>query len=52
MKIAVTGAGGQLGSDLVKFLCAKGVELFSFKKADLDIGDYGIIKERLHDRLP
>lgn len=52
MKIVVTGAGGQLGVDLVRFLSERGLEPIVFKRVDLDIGDYECIEQKLSNHSP
>ena len=38
-RLLVTGAGGQLGHDLVAHATAEGDDLFAFTRAQLDVGD-------------
>lgn len=52
MKIAITGAGGQLGTELVKYLYQKGLDVAAFKRIDLDITDYSSIERRLQGYSP
>ncbi len=40
MKVAVTGAGGMLASEMINVFSDHGVEVFAFKKHELDITDY------------
>jgi dTDP-4-dehydrorhamnose reductase len=47
MKIAVIGADGQLGTDVVKAFTANGDEVVSLTHADIELSDAGSVSERL-----
>ena len=47
MKIAVIGADGQLGTDVVKAFTANGDEIVSLTHADIELSDAGSVSERL-----
>jgi dTDP-4-dehydrorhamnose reductase len=47
MKIAVIGADGQLGTDVVKAFAANGDEVVSLTHSDIEISDTGSTSERL-----
>ena len=48
----VTGAGGMLGSDLVRLLRSRGSEVFACDRAELDITNGQAVKAALNDRRP
>jgi dTDP-4-dehydrorhamnose reductase len=50
--VAVLGAGGQLGSDLCRLLCEKGVPHFPLAHADLDICQHQEVRRRLAELRP
>ena len=52
MKIAVTGATGQLGSDVVAELKKRGHEVFGLGSADMDITDLFSVNEVLKGIMP
>ena len=52
MKIVVTGATGQLGSDVVRELNCRGHEVFGFGSKDMDITDLHSVTETLETVLP
>jgi len=47
MKIAVIGADGQLGTDVVKAFGANGDEVVSLTHSDIEISDAGSVSERM-----
>jgi dTDP-4-dehydrorhamnose reductase len=47
MKIAVIGADGQLGTDVVKAFAANGDEVVSLTHSDIEISDAGSVSERM-----
>jgi dTDP-4-dehydrorhamnose reductase len=47
MKIAVIGADGQLGTDVVKAFTANGDEVVSLTHADIELSDAGSVSEHL-----
>ncbi|MCA1065832.1 dTDP-4-dehydrorhamnose reductase [Rossellomorea sp. AcN35-11] len=46
-KVLVTGAGGQLGSDLIKYLERSGYTVFGQNKVQMDITDQVIVQETI-----
>ncbi|HZS06236.1 MAG TPA: dTDP-4-dehydrorhamnose reductase [Blastocatellia bacterium] len=52
MKIAITGAAGQLGSDLVSALRARGQEVTPLTRAELDVTDAGRMRAVLAKARP
>jgi dTDP-4-dehydrorhamnose reductase len=52
MKIAVIGADGQLGTDVVKAFAANGDEVVSLTHSDIEISDKGSVSERLAASRP
>jgi dTDP-4-dehydrorhamnose reductase len=52
MKVAVIGAGGQLGSELLKLLPARGFECIPLTRAELDVTDPAMVSERLAEHEP
>ncbi|MFJ7938143.1 dTDP-4-dehydrorhamnose reductase [Peribacillus sp. NPDC096622] len=52
MKIAITGAGGQLGKELTQLFNNKDYEVFPFVKHQLDITNQAKIKQMLVDIKP
>ena len=47
MKIAVIGADGQLGTDVVKAFAANGDDVVSLTHSDIEISDTGSVSERM-----
>ena len=52
MKVLVTGAGGQLGIDLVAACAAAGDEVFAFDRASLDVADRSQVFEAIASLQP
>jgi dTDP-4-dehydrorhamnose reductase len=52
MKIAVTGANGQLGSDICSVLAQAGHEVVQLDHANFDIVNYELVKATLYDVKP
>lgn len=52
MKVIITGAKGQLGSDLVEFAKAGGIEVAPFSSAELDITDKAAVMEKVGELKP
>src|ERR687893_362922 len=52
MKVVVTGAGGMLGSDVVRASSAAGHEAAGFARAELDITDERAVTARLEAERP
>lgn len=52
MKVLVTGAGGQLGKDVVQVFVQAGHEVLPCGRASLDITDYGKCLERVQEFKP
>jgi len=52
MKLLVTGANGMLGSDVVKVAKARGHNLVSFGRQELDITNLAQTLEKVRDALP
>src|SRR5918997_2039357 len=52
MKVVVTGAGGMLGSDVVRASSAAGHEVAGFAHAELDITDERAVTARLEAERP
>jgi dTDP-4-dehydrorhamnose reductase len=52
MKIAVIGADGQLGTDVVKAFSANGDEVVSWTHADIELSDPGSVSERIAAAKP
>ena len=47
MRIIVTGAGGQLGSDLVRLAAQRGWDVYGYGREELDITDLEAVRERV-----
>jgi dTDP-4-dehydrorhamnose reductase len=52
MRILVTGAGGQLGADLVRECTRRGDEVFGMTRAELDVGDRAAVLAAIDRRRP
>lgn len=52
MRILITGAGGQLGSDLAEVLRLSGEDVVSLTRQDLDITDSEAVQEKLNHHAP
>ncbi len=52
MRVAITGAAGMLGQDLVAAANANGDEVLSFPRAELDITDAPAVMQALRDAHP
>jgi dTDP-4-dehydrorhamnose reductase len=52
MRLAITGAAGMLGQDLVAAAKAAGHEVLAFPRADLDITDGSAVRRALRDARP
>ena len=52
MKVAVIGADGQLGSDLVKVFQEKGEEVSPLLHSDIEVSDYHSCEKALKEKAP
>jgi len=52
MKIAVIGANGQLGSDLIAAFSGNGDEVLGFTHADIELADLASVKSALEPAQP
>lgn len=52
MRVAITGAGGQLGKELQLLFGASGHEVIAWSRADLDVTDAGAVAERIAAAKP
>jgi len=52
MKIVVTGANGQLGTDVVNGATSKGYEVYGFSRQQLDITSIKQVKKKLNEIKP
>ena len=52
MKVLVTGAGGQLGRDLVAVCAAAGDAVVAARRAELDVGDPAAVDEVVRTAMP
>lgn len=52
MKVLVTGAGGQLGHDLVRVCRAAGDDVVGARHADLDVGEHAAVRTFVDDVRP
>ncbi|UVI31625.1 dTDP-4-dehydrorhamnose reductase [Paenibacillus spongiae] len=47
MKVAVTGAGGQLGTDITECLRNRGCEVTPFRREQLDVSSFDLVERQL-----
>lgn len=52
MKVVVTGAKGQLGTDLMHLLADRGFEAFGYGREELDITNFSQVKQVIHEIYP
>lgn len=52
MKVVVTGAGGQLGIDIVRLLTDRGIEVVGYGRSELDVTDLASVREALTQSKP
>ena len=52
MKILITGTYGQLAREFLRLLPKKGVEILSFPEEELDITDFGKVREKISTYKP
>ncbi|MED3749345.1 dTDP-4-dehydrorhamnose reductase [Geobacillus stearothermophilus] len=52
MKVVVTGAKGQLGTDLVDLLSDRGYEVYGYGREELDITDFAQVKQVITEIRP
>jgi dTDP-4-dehydrorhamnose reductase len=52
MKVVVTGAKGQLGTDLVHLLADKGYEVYGYGREELDITNFDQVKQVISEANP
>lgn len=52
MRVLITGAGGQLGTDLTRWCRAAGDEVVAAARADLDVGDRDAVRSAVHATRP
>ena len=52
MKIVITGAGGMLGTDVVRAAQAQNHEVVALARADLDVADAAAVRARIAEELP
>ncbi|MEY2756214.1 MAG: dTDP-4-dehydrorhamnose reductase, partial [Actinomycetota bacterium] len=52
MRVLVTGAGGQLGTDLVQHCAEQGDEVAAHARSTLDVTDRDAVRAALHAVMP
>ncbi|OUM90026.1 dTDP-4-dehydrorhamnose reductase [Parageobacillus thermoglucosidasius] len=52
MKVVVTGAKGQLGTDLMHLLADRGFEAYGYGREELDITNFSQVKQVIHEINP
>jgi len=52
VKVVVTGAGGQLGIDIVRLLTDRGIEVVGYGRSELDVTDLASVREALTQSKP